>query len=150
MKIAIMNESMNLNETMREVRACATRMDAEYGSAVFDEWAVVSLRQEHPRVLAYTGPRGRDFQRNFSSDFGSLRSAMIGSRHEVGDFEFARHATGTSFEGFIALGNETYLICNNTRFSMSEIAKNPRWLSAQISFADLSEKICARQISVTE
>ena len=37
-----MNESLNLDETMRDVLACATRMDAEYGSTVFDEW--VSLR----------------------------------------------------------------------------------------------------------
>ena len=137
---------MNLNETMREVRACATRMDAEYGSPVFDEWGVVSLRQEQPRVLAYTGPRSQEFHQKLVSDLGSLRGAMLTGRHEVGDFEFARHATGTSFEGFIALGNETYLICNNTRSSMSEIAQNPRWLSAQVPFADLSEKICARQI----
>jgi hypothetical protein len=27
---------------------------------------------------------------------------------------------------------------------MEEIARNPRWLSAQVPFADLSEKICAR------
>ena len=51
-----MNESMNLDKTMQQVRACATRMDAEYGSTVFDEWVVVSLRQPQARVLAYTGP----------------------------------------------------------------------------------------------
>ena len=45
----------------------------------------------------------------------------------------------------MALGDETYLICNNTRSSMDEITKNPRWLSAQVPFADLSEKMCARQ-----
>ncbi len=48
----------------------------------------------------------------------------------------------------MALGNEAYLICNNTSSSMDEIAKNPRWLSAQVPFADLSEKICARQMSL--
>jgi hypothetical protein len=43
-------------------------------------------------------------------------------------------------KAFMALGDDVYLICNNTRSSMAEIARNPRWLSAQVPFADLSEK----------
>ena len=143
--VTTMNQSLNLDETMREVLACATRMDAEYGSTVFDEWVIVSLTHPRACVLAYSGPRGQEFRRNFSRDLGSLTSALLGGGHHVGDFEFARHATGTCFEGFMALGDETYLICNNTRSSMDEITKNPRWLSAQVPFADLSEKLCARQ-----
>jgi hypothetical protein len=139
---------MNLDDTMQEVRACAARMDAEYGSTVFDEWAVVSLQQPQARVLAYSGPRAQEFRQTFASDLGTLKSALIEGRHQVGDFEFARHATGTCFEGFMALGNGAYLICNNTRSSMDEIAKNPRWLSAQVPFADLSEKMCAQQVMV--
>lgn len=129
---------------MQEVRSCATRMNAEYGGPVFDEWAVVSLQAPKPRILAYTGPRGHEFCQTLSSDLGSLRGSLSGGSHAPGEFEFARHATGTSIEGFMALGNDTYLLCNNTRTSMNEIAKNPRWLSAQVPFADLSEKICAR------
>ena len=143
-----MNESMNLDETMQEVRACATRMNAEYGATVFDEWVVVSLQRPQARVLAYSGPRGQEFRHSFSRDLGSLKSALLSGGHQVGDFEFARHATGTCFEGFMALGNEAYLICNNTSSSMDEIAKNPRWLSAQVPFADLGEKMCARQMMV--
>lgn len=143
-----MNESMNLDETMQEVRACATRMNAEYGSTVFDEWVVVSLRQPQARVLSYSGPRNHEFRQTFSRDLGSLKGALLNGGHQVGDFEFARHATGTCFEGFMALGNGTYLICNNTSFSMDEITMNPRWLSAQVPFADLSEKMCARQTMV--
>ncbi len=143
-----MNESMNLDDTMQEVRACATRMNAEYGATVFDEWVVVSLQRPQARVLAYSGPRGQEFRQNFSRDLGTLKSALLTGGHQVGDFEFARHATGTCFEGFMALGNETYLICNNTKSSMNEIAQNPRWLSAQVPFADLGEKMCARQVMV--
>ena len=72
-----MNESMNLDETMQQVRACATRMDAEYGSTVFDEWVVVLLRQPQARVLAYSGPRGQEFRQNFSRDLGSLKGALL-------------------------------------------------------------------------
>lgn len=139
---------MNLDDTMQEVRACATRMNAEYGATVFDEWVVVSLQRPQARVLAYSGPRGQEFRQNFSRDLGTLKSALLTGGHQVGDFEFARHATGTCFEGFMALGNETYLICNNTKSSMNEIAQNPRWLSAQVPFADLGEKMCARQVMV--
>jgi hypothetical protein len=144
------NQSLNLDETMRDVRACATRMNAEYGNTVFDEWAVVSLQERQPRILAYQGPRGFEFGRSLASDLGSLRGPLAAGGHAPGEFEFVRHATGTSIEGFMALGNDTYLLCNNTHVSMNEIAQNPRWLSAQVPFADLSEKICARQSDVAE
>lgn len=139
-----MNTSINLDGMMQAVRDCARAMDSHYGETVFDEWVVVSLQQPQPRILNYFGPRNYDFRQNFSRDLGTLRSALLSGNHNAGDFEFARHATGTCFEGFMALGEEIYLICNNTRSSMDEIARNPRWLSAQVPFADLSERICAR------
>ena len=43
-----------------------------------------------------------------------------------------------SLHGF---GRWIFLICNNTHESMDTITKNPRWLKAQVPFADLSEKI---------
>lgn len=139
-----MNTSMNLDEMMQAVRECAQQMDSRYGETVFDEWVVVSLLPAQPRILNYFGPRNYEFRQNFSRDLGTLRAALLSGDHNPGDFEFARHATGTCFEGFMALGDDLYLICNNTRSSMAEIARNPRWLSAQVPFADLSERICAR------
>lgn len=139
-----MNTSINLDEILQAVRACAQQMDAQYGATVFDEWAILSLEQSQPRILNYFGPRNFEFRQNFSRDLGTLRGELFNGNHHAGDFEFARHATGTGFEAFMALGNATYLICNNTRRTMEEIAQNPRWLSAQVPFADLSEKICAR------
>lgn len=127
---------------MGAVRFCAAQMDSHYGDTVFDEWVVVSLQQAQPRILHYFGPRNYEFRQNFTRDLGALRQALYDGNHRAGDFEFARHAKGTYFEAFMALGNDVYLICNNTRASMEEIAQNPRWLSAQVPFADLSEKIC--------
>lgn len=132
---------------MHAIRACAQRMDSHYGETVFDEWVVISLQPPQPRILNYFGPRNYEFRQNFSRDLGTLRAALFDGQHQPGDFEFARHATGTCFEGFMALGEGTYLICNNTRSSMDEISRNPRWLSAQVPFADLSEKICARSLA---
>ena len=38
------------------------------------------------------------------------------------------------------LGKSFCLICNNTAKSMDGISKNPRWLSAQVPFAELSDR----------
>ncbi len=132
---------------MQAIRACATQMDAQYGKTVFDEWVVVSLQEPQPRVLGYVGPRHEAFAKNFSRDLGGLRASLLNGKHQVGDFDFARHAAGTSFEAFMVLGDGRYLICNNTQSSMDEIAKNPRWLSAQVPFADLSERVCAGSLA---
>ncbi len=134
---------MDLNETMQAIRACATQMDAQYGKTVFDEWVVLLLQEPQARVLGYVGPRHETFAQNFNRDLGGLRASLVNGKYQVGDFEFARHAAGTSFEAFMALGDGRYLICNNTQSSMDEIAKDPRWLSAQVPFAALSERVCA-------
>jgi hypothetical protein len=138
-----MTNSMNFDETMQAVRACAQRMDALYGDTVFDEWALISLQPPQARVLNYFGPRHYEFREQFASDLGSLRAALLQGQHQPGDFEFARHATGTCFEGFMALGDGVFLICNHTRSTMDQIASNPRWLHAQVPFAELSERVCA-------
>ena len=116
-------------------------MDAFYGKTVFDEWAVISLVQNKARVLTYIGPRNDDFLKNFANDLGGLRAGLYNANYTVGDFEFTRHGVGTGFEAFMVLGDGIFLICNNTHESMDTITKNPRWLKAQVPFADLSEKI---------
>lgn len=132
---------MTLEEANKQVQACATQMNERYGQVVFDEWALVSLAQQKARIVFYTGPRNHDFLKNFVDDLGTLRTELLNSKYTVGDFEFARNASGTSFEAFIVFGKDLYLICNNTRVSMNDIAKDPRWLNAQIPFAELADKI---------
>jgi len=132
---------MNLDEAISSIKSCAGQMDARYGKTVFDEWAVVSLAENKARVLAYIGPRNDQFLQNFVKDLGALRSELLGGTYGIGDFEFARHGIGTGFESFLVLGNGLYLVCNNTRESMDVIAKNPRWLGAQVLFAELSDKV---------
>ncbi len=132
---------MTLDETINQIKACAKQMDAHYGGTVFDEWAILSLAENKARVLAYLGPRNDDFLKNFAKDLGTLRAELLTEKYGAGDFEFARHGTGTGFESFMVLGRALYLICNNTRESMDSIAKNPRWLAAQVPFAELSERI---------
>jgi hypothetical protein len=139
---------MTLDEVISHIKSCAKEMDARYGQAVFDEWAVLSLAENKARVLAYIGPRNDDFLKNFAKDLGALRAELLTENYGAGDFEFARHGTGTGFESFLVLGRAHYLICNNTRESMDTIAKNPRWLAAQVPFAELSERIRANPLAV--
>jgi hypothetical protein len=140
---------MTLEEIGGQIKACAEQMDSRYGHPVFDEWAVVSLAENRARVLAYTGPRNDDFLKNFANDLGPLRADLKGGQHGPGDFEFSRHGTGTSFESFMVLGRGLYLICNNTSESMDAIAKNPRWLNAQVPFVELAEKVRMSPLAVS-
>jgi len=140
---------MTLDEFERLIKECAEQMNSRYGSPVFDEWAVVSLVENRAKVLAYTGPRNDDFLKNFARDLGTLRSALVGGGYGPGDFEFARHGTGTGYEAFLVVGVGLYLICNNTNDSMESITKNPRWLGAQVPFAELSEKVRAKPLAVS-
>ena len=139
---------MTLDETNRQIQSCAKQMNDRYGSVVFDEWAVVSLAQENARILSYNGPRNDAFLKNFANDLGALRAELMNPKYNVGDFEFARDAKGTSFEAFVVLGKATYLICNDTRSSMNEIAKNPRGLQAQVPFAEFAEKVRSSPLGV--
>ena len=132
---------MTLDEVKILIKLCAGQMNARYGQTVFDEWAVISLADNRARVLAYVGPRNDDFLRSFANDLGSLREELLGADYGVGDFAFARHGTGTRFEAFMVLGTAIYLICNNTRESMDTIGRNPKWLNAQVPFAELGDKL---------
>lgn len=140
---------MTLENIVVEIKTCAGQMNARYGFVVFDEWAVVSLVENKARVLFYAGPRNDDFLKNFVRDLGSLRNSLRDSQYGPGDFEFARHGTGTGFESFMVLGQGFYLICNNTSETMDSIAQNPRWIGAQVPFVELAERVRANPLTAT-
>jgi hypothetical protein len=148
-KLASLKTTMTLEEVAIEIKACVRQMDALYGKTVFDEWAIVSLAENKARVLMYRGPRNDDFLRNFAKDLGVLRTELLETKYGEGDFAFARHGTGTGHEAFLVLGTGLYLICNNTRESMDSIARNPSWLTAQVPFVELSDKIRSNPLLIT-
>jgi len=140
---------MILEEVCGSIKACASQMNVRYGGVVFDEWVVVSLERNRARILTYTGPRNDAFLKNFVTDLGALRSSLLDGAYGVGDFEFARHGVGTGIEAFLVLGPGLYLICNNTGESMDGIGRNPRWLGAQVPFAELADKVRADPLEVS-
>jgi len=140
---------MTLEEIREKIKGCAEQMTSCYGGMVFDEWVVVSLERNRARILHYTGPRNDEFLKNFATDLGSLRTALLNAKYGAGDFEFSRHGVGTGIEAFLVLGSGLYLICNNTRESMEAIAKNPRWLNAQVPFVELAEAVRANPLGIS-
>ena len=137
---------MTLEEATNLIGRCAERMNDLYQKPVFDEWVIVSLIQHKAKILAYLGPRKDDFQKNFAADVQDLRADLLSRRHSIGDFEFARHGVGTKLEAFVMVGDGVYLICNNTAQSMSAIAKDPLWLSAQVPFVELSDRLRSSRV----
>ncbi len=132
---------MTLAQVKTLIKHCAEQMHARYNKPVFDEWALISLGDGKGAVLAYIGPRKEGFKKNFLADAGALRASLLNNNYQVGDFEFARHGVGTGFESFLVLGKGLYLICNNTIQSMDGITRDPLWLSAQVPFVELSDKV---------
>jgi hypothetical protein len=141
--------AMTLDDICALIKTCADQMKSRYGRAVFDEWVVVSLERNRARILSYTGPRNDDFLKNFVSDLGSLRTSLLEPSFGVGDFEFSRHGVGTGIEAFLVLGPGLFLICNNTKESMETITRDPRWLGAQVPFAELAEKVRSHPLAVS-
>jgi hypothetical protein len=132
---------MTIEEISKLIKRCAEQMNSRYQKVVFDEWAIVNIAHKKSRIFHYIGPRNDDFLQNFANDLGALRVELAKEQHGVGDFEFARHATGTLFEAFMVLGEGIYLTCNNTKKTMEEITKDQHWLDAQVPFVELSDKV---------
>ncbi len=137
---------MNFDQAKTQIRQCAAQMNARYKAVVFDEWAVVSIANGKLRVLEYAGARP-DFRKQFLTDAGPLRAGLLTGSHEPGYFEFAHTGVGTGFESFMALGEGMYLIWNNTAKSMDNIVEDPRWLAAQVPFAELSTNFAINPVS---
>lgn len=132
---------MTVDEATNLITLCAEKMNAQYESVVFDEWAVVCFAENRGYLLAYAGPRKEGFQKEFLRDAGRLRPSLFGRNHSPGDFEFTYDGIGTGFESFTVLGKGLYLIWNNTVQSLDGITRNPRWLVAQVPFVELSERL---------
>ena len=139
---------MTLDQAKTLIKHCAEQMHARYNKPVFDEWAVISLAEGKGAILAYIGPRREGFKKNFLADAGALRTGLLNGQFQTGDFEFARHGVGTGFESFLVLGKGLYLICNNTVQSMDAITQDPLWLSAQVPFVELSDKVRSDPVMV--
>ncbi|MCS7338897.1 MAG: hypothetical protein NZ739_11810 [Verrucomicrobiae bacterium] len=117
-------------------------MSELYGATVFDEWAIIHVRDRKARVIHYIGPRRAEFVTGIAELKDAL-DGLLSNELGCGDFAFERHAVGPQADALLVLGPDTYLICNNTTLSIHQITQNPLWLQAQVPFAELAEKFRA-------
>jgi hypothetical protein len=132
---------MTLEQAANDVNACMRDMAKVYTKPVFDEWLMVSLAGSKGAIFYYAGPRQDEVKDSFPGDVQTLAEELRGRKHEVGDFAFARRAEGTHFDAFLVIGENLYLLCNNTELTMDDIAGSRLWLKARVPFVQLSEKI---------
>src|SRR5688572_18903401 len=115
---------MDLAAARQHIEQSFSRMDAAYLRPVFDEWAILSLAAQQG-ILAYSGPRGESFRKQFPEDVEPIRTMISGRAFSPGDFEFAPDAGGTRLDACVKLGPTSYLVCNHTTKEMSEIRRDP-------------------------
>jgi hypothetical protein len=134
--------AMTLEQAWKSILNCAEEMNTRYQEVVFDELAIVSIDDTQARTVSYEGPRKEAFSDSFPKDSAELRKTVRqgGQNYDAGDFEFSHDGAGTGFEAFMMLGEGLCLICNNTGKSMGGISSNPRWLEAQVPFAELGDR----------
>lgn len=118
-------------------------MNALYQKPVFDEWVVLSLTTAGAAIRWYEGPRADSFKADLHRDSAALVAEMADRHYEIGDFEFAQDAQGSSFDAGVRLGDVLYLLCNNTTGTLAELRSDPRWRQAQKPFVDLTERFRA-------
>jgi hypothetical protein len=134
---------MNLAEARDTVAAALTKMNQAYGQPVFNEWVLVSLRADRGAILAYEGPRAESYKQQFTTDVASMLKELAGHKLGVGDFAFATAAHGTHYDACLRLGDSSYLFCNHTTRTMTEIRATTTWLAAQRLWVELSQKFAA-------
>lgn len=131
---------MNLADARTDVLLALGRMNTLYQKPVFDEWVLVQVTSAQGAILSYEGPRADSYQKRFKSDIAPLQVEMTGKNMAVGSFEFAPNGVGAHFDACVRLGPASYLFCNNTTKSMTDIRKDPLWVAAQEPFLDLATK----------
>jgi hypothetical protein len=132
--------AMNLADAHSTVSATLARMNSAFGQPVFNEWVLVSLRADRGAILAYEGPRADSYKKQFTFDIASLLREIASQKLSVGDFAFAAAAHGTHYDACMRLGESSYLFCNHTERTMSEIRQSATWLSAQKSWAEMGAR----------
>lgn len=141
---------MTIDDAITRVKSCAEKMNLLYGSTVFDEWIIVQISGTTGTTLFYDGPRAGTFQKTFSADLKNLYGRLMSESFSPGEFEFCRSAHGTAYEAFMVLGNQVFLLCNHTSRTMEEISQNPKWLSAQVPFNELTEQFRRDPVKITQ
>ncbi|MEM7792543.1 MAG: hypothetical protein AAF546_14155 [Verrucomicrobiota bacterium] len=123
-------------------------MNTAYKRVVFDEIAILGLKNNSLKLHFYKGPRQSEFMNEFADDTISLRQELIKEQtSHGGEFSFTREGGGAKMDAYICLGPDVYLFCNNTEKSMPEVTSDPNWLEAQSEFLNASQLFAVDPLS---
>ena len=138
---------MNTLAAIDRIESVLIQMETAMGTPVFDEWALVSKAPEGWTFIEYGGPRKEGFLADFNTDMAALKNTLDLSSTYVGDSAFSHEGHGSGFDAHMCVGQDLFLLFNNTAKSTGEITSNPKWTSAQIYFAELLEAFIADPVA---
>lgn len=130
---------MNLDAATNRISKSFTKMNEAYRRPVFDELLIVQRNRGEVTLLHYTGPRKDSIMDSLADETAALRQEGSHLNPKPGEFDFTREGVGSDFDAYICLGEELFLLCNNTEKSMEEVTADPNWLAAQGQFLTASQ-----------
>jgi hypothetical protein len=130
---------MNIATATDRIETALQHLETAIGEPVFDEWALAEKTSNGWKILGYGGDRKEAFLEEFSVDVAALRDTLDPANTLVGDFAFSHEGYGSGFDAHMCVGENFFVLFNNTGKSTGEITSNPRWTKAQIHFTELLE-----------
>ncbi len=138
---------MKLAAAKKRIETAVETLGRAIGEPVFDEWALVGKGAAGWKLLEYGGARRAQFQAGFKSDMAALRETFDPESAQLGDFAFSHEGYGSGFDAHMCVGDQVFVLFNNTVKSTGEITKNPKWTAAQIHFTNLLEAFIADPVT---
>ncbi len=134
---------MNIATATDRIDTALQHLKTAIGEPVFDEWALAEKTSKGWNILGYGGNRQEAFLAEFNADMAALRDTLDPSNTLVGDFAFSHEGYGSGFDAHMCVGENLFVLFNNTEKSTGEITSNPKWMKAQIHFTELLEVFIA-------
>ena len=138
---------MNTPAAIDRIESALIKMESSLGEPAFDEWVLVSKTPEGWKLIEYGGPRKEGFLADFNTDVAALKNTLDLSNTYVGDSAFSHEGHGSGFDAHMCIGKDRFLLLNNTAKNTGEITSNPKWIHAQVHFAELLEAFLADPVS---
>ena len=137
---------MNIATATNRIETALQRLETAIDEPVFDEWAIAEKTSSGWKILGYGGNRQEEFLAEFNTDIAALRDTLDPANTLVGDFAFSHEGYGSGFDAHMCVGENLFVLFNNTGKSTGEITSNPKWTQAQIHFTELLEAFIANPV----
>ena len=134
---------MNIATATDRIETALQSLENAIGEPVFDEWALAEKTSSGWKILEYGGGRKEAFFAEFNTDIAALRNTLDPANTLIGDFAFSHEGYGSGFDAHMCVGDNLFVLFNNTAKSTGEITSNPKWTTAQIHFTELLEAFIA-------